>query len=212
MALEILHRGVRAADQPGPARLAVFPGAFNPPTIAHLEIARAAAEWADEVLWVIPRAFPHKVFDGAPFGPRCSMLAALAQSQPGFSAATSEGGLYGEIAEEARCHFGEATQIALVCGRDAAERLVEWDYGDPHYVDRMLERCRILVATRRGEYQPPERHSSRITTLSLAASHDFVSSSEVRRRIEKGRDWRELVPAAIHEQIRAVYGAPRFDE
>ena len=204
MALEILHRGVVKET---PSRVAVFPGAYNPPTIAHLEIARAAAEQAEEVLWVIPRAFPHKKFAGASLEARCRMLASLVRENPGFSVATSDGGLYGEIAEETRAHFAEQTEIALVCGRDAAERLADWDYGDPDYLDRMLRSYRILVAARRGEYRPPERHRHRIDALVLPASHDLVSSSEVRRRIEKGGNWQELVPASIHDEIRAVYGA-----
>jgi nicotinate (nicotinamide) nucleotide adenylyltransferase len=200
VALEFLHGGVSR-----PARVAVFPGAYNPPTVAHLEIARAAAEWADEVLWVIPRAFPHKDFAGAPLEARCRMLAVLAQEHPAFSAATSQGGLYAEIADEARAHFPEPAEIALVCGRDAAQRLVEWDYGEPGFVDRMLRRYRLLVAARGGEYQPLERHRHRIDTLVLPASLDLVSSSEVRRRMEEGGDWRALVPPSIHQHIRAAY-------
>jgi nicotinate (nicotinamide) nucleotide adenylyltransferase len=205
VALEFLHGSALRAGTAVPERVAVFPGAYNPPTVAHLEIARAAAEWADEVLWVIPRAFPHKQFDGAPLEARCRMLAALVKEQPGFSAATSEGGLYAEIADEARAHFGEHTEIALVCGRDAAQRLVEWDYGDPDFVDRMLARYHLLVAARRGEYQPLERHRHRIGTLTLPSALDLISSSEVRRRIENGDDWRDLVPPSIHEHVRAVY-------
>ena len=206
VALQFLHGGVFDPGKAIPSRVAVFPGAYNPPTIAHLEIARAAATRADEVLWVIPRSFPHKDFDGAPFEARCRMLAVLAQETPGFSAATSDGGLYGEIADEARAYFGEQTEIALVCGRDAAERLAEWDYGDPDYVERMLGRYRILVAARRGQYQPRERHRQAMTALELPVSHDFVSSSEVRRRLEKGGNWQDLVPASIHENIRNAYG------
>ncbi len=194
--------------QPGtarPARVAVFPGAYNPPTLAHVEIARAASAWADEVVWVIPRAFPHKAFDGAPFAARCAMLAELTNAYPGFSAAIADGGLYAEMADEAQAHFGSAAEIALVCGRDAAERIETWDYGQPGFVDRMLERYRLLVATRGGEYAPPEKHRHRITTLELEPAHNLISSTEVRRRIEQGGNWRELVPPAIYDQVLAIY-------
>jgi len=199
VALEFLHRCTHS-----PARIAVFPGAWNPPTVAHAEIARAASRWADEILWVIPRAFPHKTFEGATLEARCAMLTDLAKSHA-HSAATSEGGLYGDIADEARAHFGPHTEIALVCGRDAAERLASWTYPDPDYLHRMMSRYRLLVAARLGDYLPPERYRDRIVTLEMASSFDLISSTEVRRRIAEHGAWEPLVPESIHQHVRAAY-------
>jgi len=38
-----------------PSRLAVFPGTFNPMTVAHQAMAHAALAQADEVVLVLPR-------------------------------------------------------------------------------------------------------------------------------------------------------------
>jgi nicotinic acid mononucleotide adenylyltransferase len=178
----------------------VFPGAWNPPTAAHFEIARAARDYADEVIWVLPRAFPHKGFDGASFTNRCKMLEKLAPS-----VAISEGGLYTEIADEAQEFFGPGSEILLVCGRDAAERMATWDYGVPGVFDDMLRRYRLLVAARRGEYVPAGHHSDRILTLNMDAKWNEVSSSELRRRIACGEDWRPLVPQAIADMVESLY-------
>ena len=201
LAFELLYRG-----RGNPRSIAVFPGAWNPPTVAHLEIARAALARVDEVVWVLPRAFPHKGFEGAGFEDRKQMLVRLTESEPGFSAVLSAGGLYAEIAEEAREFFGEATEIALLAGRDAVERMATWDYGRPGVFDDLVKRCRLLVAARQGEYEPDGHHSDRIIRLRMAADWDEVSSSEVRRRMESGEDWRDLVPAAIADMVRNLYG------
>ncbi len=185
--------------------MAVFPGAWNPPTVAHVEMARAALARVDEVVWVLPRAFPHKGFEGAGFEDRKRMLVRLAERESGFSVAVSEGGLYAEIAEEAREQFGEGTEIVLLAGRDAVERMAAWDYGTPGVFDKLLRRHHLLVAARQGEYEPAGHHSERIIRLRMAADWDDVSSSEVRRRMERGEDWRELVPAAIREMVRNLY-------
>ena len=211
--LEFLHRATLPPGAPPPARIALFPGSWNPPTIAHLDIARAAACWAHEVILVIPRAFPHKAYDGAPFPVRCQLLAALAQShlapphlaRPALSAAISDGGLYADIATEARAALGPAAELAIVCGRDAAERWASWPYPDPAHLDRMLLHCRLLVAARRGEYTPPPRLSHRISTLPLPAAHDDVSSTDVRHRIQHHLPWQHLVPPAIHEYVRQSF-------
>jgi nicotinate-nucleotide adenylyltransferase len=201
LALELLYGG-----RGNPRSVAVFPGAWNPPTVAHLEIARAARARVDEVVWVLPRAFPHKGFEGADFEDRKRMLARLAESEPGFSAALSEGGLYAEIAEEAREFLGEGTEIVLLAGRDAVERMASWDYGKPGVFDELVNRHRLLIAARQGEYEPAGHHSERIIRLTMAADWDEVSSSEVRRRIESGEEWRELVPPAIRDMVRNLYG------
>jgi nicotinate-nucleotide adenylyltransferase len=193
---------------PGPSnsgKVAVFPGAWNPPTLAHLEIARVARNYIGEVIWVLPRLFPHKSFEGATFEARCRMLEILVNQEPGFSAAISEGGLYAEIADEAREYFGPAAEIALVCGRDAAERIAAWDYGSPGFFDDFVRRYKLLVAARTGEYEPAEHHRERMMRLPMSTSWDDVSSSEVRRRIAAGEDWRALVPPAIADIVETLY-------
>jgi len=200
LALEFLHRALLHRAREHSARVAVFPGAWNPPTLAHVEIARAARGYADEVIWVLPRAFPHKGFEGASFAGRCKMLEKVSRS-----VAISEGGLYTEIADEAQEFFGPGTEILLVCGRDAAERMATWDYGVPGVFDDMLRRYRLLVASRSGEYKPAGHHSDRILTLNMDAKWNEVSSSEIRNRIARGEDWRPLVPPAIAAMVESLY-------
>jgi nicotinate-nucleotide adenylyltransferase len=200
LALEFLYRAPR-----NPARIALFPGTWNPPTIAHVDIARMARNHADEVIWILPRAFPHKGFEGAGFEARRDMLETLARQRAGFSAAVSDGGLYAEIAAEARDYFGPRPEIALVLGRDAAERIASWDYGAPGVFDEFLQRHRLLVAARSGEYEPASHHLDLISTLPMESSWDDVSSSEVRRRIASGEDWRALVPPAIAGIVEHLY-------
>jgi nicotinate-nucleotide adenylyltransferase len=201
MALEFLFR------QPGnPARVvALFPGAWNPPTVAHLEIARAARKLADEVVWVLPRRFPHKGFETATLEARAQMLDLIARSEEGFSAALSDEGLYAGIAAEARRFFGSSLEIALVCGRDAAERIAAWDYGAPGVFDAMLDQHRLLVAARAGDYRPPRRYRKRILRLPVELPLDHISSSEIRRRIAAGIPWRELVPAPVASLVAKLY-------
>ena len=199
----IFHR--RAA--PSPRRVALFPGAYNPPTVAHLAIAEAAFQWANEVVWVLPRAFPHKPFEYTTFEERIEMLGKIVERRPGFSVASAEGGLYAEIADEAREFFGENTEIALACGRDAAHRIATWDYGDPDFFASMLRRYPLLVASRNGEYQAELPHRDRIVLLSMDRGYDDISSTEVRNRIGRGQDWRILVPDAIADHVATLYSS-----
>ena len=188
---------------PPPARLALFPGAWNPPTVAHLAIARAALRHVEEVVWVIPLRFPHKDFAGASFEDRLAMLCRIAEAEPGFSVAIADGGLYFEMADEARAHTGPGPEIALLCGRDAAERIASWDYGRPGVFDAMVDRYPLLVAGRAGGYLPHARHAERV--VPLIVNLDEVSSTEVRARIKDGRPWRHLLPSAIAELAATVY-------
>jgi nicotinate-nucleotide adenylyltransferase len=200
LSLQFLHR-----EDAKPTRVVLFPGTWNPPTIAHVDIAIVALRRADEVIWVMPRVLPHKRFEGPGFDARCRMVEALVRQTPGFSAAVSEGGLYAEIADEARQHFGAGTEIALAMGRDAAERIATWDYGRPGYFEEFIERYKLLVAARHGEYSPAPWHAEKISALPMESSWDEVSSSEVRRRIAAGEAWRELVPRAIAEMVESLY-------
>jgi nicotinate-nucleotide adenylyltransferase len=201
VALEFHYRSVQC----NPDRIALFPGAFNPPTVAHLGIALAAQTWAAEVVWTLPRAFPHKDYEGAGLLARLEMLRRLAAEHPGFSVAVASGGLYVEIADEARQSLGAGLEIGLVCGRDAAERIAAWDYGRPGVFEAMIERYPLLVAGRAGEYLPAPHHAERIIPLTMDPAFNEVSSTEVRRRIAAGEPWGRLVPAAVADLVASAY-------
>src|SRR5438034_11701211 len=94
-----------------PSKLAILPGAFNPPTRAHLAMAEAALSVADEVLFVLPRAFPHKEYSGAAFDMRVAWLQAALAVNPRFSLAAAERGLFIDIAREAGDDYGQATEL-----------------------------------------------------------------------------------------------------
>lgn len=194
--MEMLAGGLRGVT-------ALLPGAWNPPTSAHVAMARAALRAADCAVLVLPRRFPHKQLEGAPFELRAEWLKRIAGSEAGLAAAVSEGGLFIEMAREARA--AGARRVCVVCGSDAAERIVNWDYGDGDSIERQLEEYELLVAPRPMLFVPPAALSGRIHLLELAAEWQDVSSTEVRRRIGAGERWEHLVPGEIVESVRAAY-------
>ncbi len=187
-----------------PSRLAVLPGTFNPVTVAHLELARAALPLVDEVVFVLPREFPHKEYVGASFAERVEMLAAAA-GHPRFSIAAVEHGLFIEIAQECREAYAGEVQVTFLCGRDAAERIAGWDYGDPGAFREMLRQFDLLVAARNGEYTPPAEFRHAIQSLPLSGDFNCVSATEVRDRIKRGEQWEHLVPPGIHPYVAKIY-------
>jgi nicotinate-nucleotide adenylyltransferase len=187
-----------------PRRLGILPGTFNPPTRAHLALARAAEGQVDEVLFVLPREFPHKAYEGASFEQRIEMLQLAVAGEPHFSIASTDRGLFIDIARECQDAYGDA-DLSFLCGRDAAERIVNWDYGAPGAFEAMLDAFDLRVASRGGHYQPPVKLMHRIHALSIGADYDEVSATDVRERITRGEAWEHLVPETIIPLVRRIY-------
>lgn len=186
-------------------RLGLLPGSFNPPTRAHLALARAALHKVDSVLLVIPRSFPHKQFTAASLEQRLEMMCRVTGSDDRLGVALSEGGLAIDMAREARDMLA-LEDIHVVCGRDAAERYISWDYGDPEAIHRILREVRLLVASRGGEFVAPEPLSHAIDRLSLD-NMDEHSSTRLREAIERrAPEWRDLAPDEICDLIERIYG------
>ncbi len=96
-----------------------------------------------------------------------------------------------------------------MCGRDAAERIVGWDYGDPRTLGEMQREFDLLVAARAGEYRAPDEIARWVEALPLAPDYEQISSTEVRARIADGRPWEHLTPAAIENEVRRIYRGVR---
>jgi nicotinate-nucleotide adenylyltransferase len=189
-------------------RLGVLPGTFNPPTRAHLALAAAALSHVDQVLFVLPRALPHKQYSGVSFADRLHLIQSAVASHPHFAAASSQGGLFLEIAAECREAYGRSVEIAFLCGRDAAERIVGWKYERPEMLGEMFDQFSLLVARRQGEYTPPGHLAHRIRGLDIEDGWDDVSATEVRACIAAGNEWQNLVPPVIAAEVARLYGAP----
>jgi nicotinate-nucleotide adenylyltransferase len=199
MALNFLRRPAAPAR-----RLGILPGAFNPPTTAHLALAEAAGH-LDQVVFVLPRELPHKTYAGVNFEERMSLLLAAVAHEPRFAVASSDGGLFVEIAGECREAYGPAIQLSFLCGRDAAERIVNWNYGAPDAFLKMLDGFEMLVASRNGNYAPPDPLKHRIHALELNENCDHIAATEVRKRIGHDDSWRDLVPPSIAAEVKRLY-------
>jgi Cytidylyltransferase-like len=83
------------------ARRGCYPGSFNPPTVAHLAIARRAREQAalDEVDWVVSRVALGKEDVEVPtFADRVAVLEAVAQTHPWLGVRVTDDRLLVDIA------------------------------------------------------------------------------------------------------------------
>lgn len=177
----------------------ILAGAFNPVTRAHAGLADAARAIVDEVICVLPRAYPHKELHGASLDQRMEML----QRTGHFDRVElTDGGLFIDIARELH---RPGRELHFICGRDAAERVLTWDYGTPGAIDRMLDEFHLLVASRQGNFEPPVHLTHRVGTLKVPGNLDEISSTEVRRRIESGEPWEHLVPQSIVDLVRGIY-------
>src|SRR5437588_12711265 len=105
--MDFLQRAVRR-----PERLGIFPGTFNPVTVAHLALGRAGLRHVDEVVFVLPRVFPHKNYSGASFAERLELLRAAVAGDETFSLAVAGGGLFAEIAQECRAAYGDEVRLS----------------------------------------------------------------------------------------------------
>jgi nicotinic acid mononucleotide adenylyltransferase len=180
-------------------RLGLLPSAFNPPTIAHQGIVDAAQRQyqLDQVAFVLPEALPHKELEGATFVQRVALLHAAVRERPGWSMGTASGGLFIDIAREFHALCGPDVEVSLLCGRDAAVRIVGWDYGDGPSIAEQLREFQMIVAARRGDYEPPLDLAARIRPLELEENLQRVSSSQVREAITSGGVWKPMVAPGV---------------
>ena len=97
-----------------PRKVGILAGSFNPPTVAHVELAQAASHCVDLIVCVVPSVFPHKEYSGATLEQRVGMLDAAGLAVPHSIASTSQG-LFIDIAHECRDHYGaEAELLSLI--------------------------------------------------------------------------------------------------
>jgi nicotinate-nucleotide adenylyltransferase len=189
-------RGSEAA--PGMRRTALFGGTFDPIHLAHLEIARAAADRFDlaKVLFVPAANPPHKP-DGAtaPYEDRVRMteLACAPANDGGdarFEVSRIEAGWprsYSILTIE-KLRTAVSGRLNFLIGADAFAEIRTW-----HRWREIVASVDFIVVTRPGAQWeiPPGARVFELTGIDLS-----VSSSEIRTRIASG-DLEVPLPKAV---------------
>lgn len=170
-------------------RIGVYPGTFDPVTIAHVHIARCAIERfeLDRVDFTISATTLGKI-DGelTAIDERVRQLRAICNGDPAFDVRTTPASLLADIAEG---------YDVLVLGADKWHQVLdpEW-YGGMSERNAALERLPVVALAPRPPFTLPGEDAAadppacvRVVVLETDESHHPVSATAVR----EGRDdWR----------------------
>jgi nicotinamide-nucleotide adenylyltransferase len=203
---------IRRARHGTPKRLILFPGSFNPPTIAHVGLAEALMnhDLGDEVWFTVSaRTIDKEQVTGAMLEDRLAMLLCLVRDSPDFGIALSNRGLFVDIAEAAHQLFRDLDGVSFLVGYDKIVQILNPRYYEDRdaALERLFHFASFRVARRAGSTDNdvhellgrPEnrRFAQRIDPLPKGAGDavSAMSSSLVRRQIEDGlRDRADVAP------------------
>jgi nicotinic acid mononucleotide adenylyltransferase len=151
--------------------LGVFPGSFNPPTVAHLAIAEAAWRQCQlqRVDLVVSRSpLGKEPSDLVRLEDRVAVLETIADSRPWVGVRTTDARLLADVADG---------YDALIVGGDKWAQLVDpvWYGGSERARDDALRRIRRVVVAPRAAHAV-----TGCEVLELADVHLEVSATEVR--------------------------------
>jgi len=215
----------RDPSRPTPERLGILPGAFNPFTKAHLDLAlrSMAAYGLDELLFAISQVTIDKeTTQEACLEDRLLLLVLLAKAHQGLGVVLLNKGLYVEQAEGLHRRFPSA-RLFFVVGFDKVSQIFDPRY----YPDReealrtLFEKAFLIVGSRGGKGQGelqaflnhPENQAfrDRILPLELPETGQHLSSTLVREKVKQGIPITGDVPGLVEAFIQEtkLYAPPQ---
>ena len=177
-------------------RTAIFGGTFDPIHLAHLIVAREAAEafQLDRVLF-IPAANPPMKETGAGYEDRYKMVELACSGEPRFLPSRLEEGREKSYSiytiERVK---GENGDVFFIIGSDAFAEIQSW-----YRWRDVIAEVEFIVVARPGHHYsaPPGARVHRLETVALP-----VSSSEIRQKLAHGERPGEL-PTTVTDYIRS---------
>ncbi len=199
-----------------PGRIGILCGAFNPPTLAHVELARCAKDrfQLDHILFTLSRVTIDKEkVEGLSQEDRMLLMWLIAGELGWASLAAVNKGLYFEQVKAFRSLLGNKTRIFFVVGMDNVMQIF-----DPRYYqdrDKALKGLFTevhLIAANRGPWGENELKEflskkenqvfeDRVYPLTLPEGLRDLTSTELRTRIAKGVSVQDHLPEVVDKFV-----------
>jgi len=207
-------------------RVGILSGAFNPPTLAHVELARRAKDGfkLDHILFTMSRiTIDKEKVEGISLEDRMLLLSLMAKELSWASVGAVNKGLYFEQARAFRSLLGNKARIFFVVGMDKVMQIF-----DPRYYqdrDKALKELFTevqLIAASRGPWDEKELkeflsrkenqvYEDRVYPLTLSEGVKDLTSTDLRTRIANGESVQDQLPEVIEKFVdttgayRSVY-------
>ncbi len=170
------------------SRRGVYPGSFDPPTVAHVAISVAALDHhrLTSLTWMVSRtALGKEAANHPPMAERLEVLAAVAADVPGLEVSVTDAQLLADIAEG---------YDVVVMGADKWHQIHElrWYDDEPHRDATLARLPTATIVARAGSAGIPER-------LRLPVDDRFAEVSSTRAR---GGEVDLMAPAARAHALR----------
>lgn len=191
-------------------------GSFNPIHCGHVALARAALESGrvERVLFLPTGNPPHKKEGLADKFDRLRMVELAVEHEAGMAVCREEidrdGVIYTVDTLAALKRKMPDCTLTYLIGADTLRALGTW-----RRVETVIERCKFLVMMREGETREEVIRLAGLWTQ-RGAQIDFldarkmdISSTQIRKQIQKGLPFERLVPQAVADYIHehGLYGA-----
>ncbi len=191
-------------------RLGIMGGTFDPIHMGHLATAEAVwdAFGLDEVIF-IPSAHPPHKQERKIIDPmhRLRMTELAIRGNPHFRISDlelrREGPSYTlDTVTALQASFGKDAELYVITGADAMNELFSW-----YHVKELLGKCHFIAATRQGTELDTAALREHFGALGESHIHQLdtpaleISSTDIRRRLRRGRTIRYLVPPQVEEYI-----------
>jgi nicotinate-nucleotide adenylyltransferase len=198
---------------PGPKRIALYGGTFDPVHLGHLEVARRVSELfeIEKVVFIPAQIAPHKVGRSVtePIH-RYAMLALATQDDPQLSISTFELDAPDrrytvETVAEFQRMLGDDAELFFIMGADSWSEITTW-----REWERLLTMTNHIVVTRPGyEVAPAPAGLGERIFFTDAVMKD-ISATNIRRLASEGLygELEELVPQSVAGYIKK-YGIYR---
>ncbi|HEY3136388.1 MAG TPA: nicotinate-nicotinamide nucleotide adenylyltransferase [Blastocatellia bacterium] len=213
---------IKHAETTGP-RLGVFASSFNPPTIAHIQLIRRAAEAfsLDQVLALIGKTNADKLDYECSLEDRLAMLMLAFDDEGRVSIGLSSHAFYVDMIDALGLVYKPQTYIHFIVGFDTFERVLDFGdrYTERYYrnfadrreaLDYLFARGSFIVASRAGAglssvklllEREPRVPPEKVLYLDFPGDLGDVSATDVRERRREGLATNGLVPAAVQRYI-----------